>query len=92
LAPNVLAEDGSIAIRICKQKFCADLIKAVGVPLIATSANTSGQPSPIAFREIEKEIIEKVDCIAGEDQHLGTNTASSILRIDLDGKLKIIRK
>ncbi len=49
LAPNLIAEDGSIGIRIVRDEFCKDLIRAWGKPIVSTSANISGQPSPVIF-------------------------------------------
>lgn len=61
LADNVLAADGSVAIRICKQDFCKTLIKRFRKPIVSTSANFSNQPSPSVFKEIVPEIIQQVD-------------------------------
>ena len=59
LPSELLAEDGSIAIRVVKKGFAKDLIKATGVPLIATSANLSGQKSPSNFDEIAPVILQR---------------------------------
>ncbi|MCK7556200.1 Sua5/YciO/YrdC/YwlC family protein [Chitinophaga sedimenti] len=50
LAPNVINEDGSVAIRIIKEDFCRHLVKRLRKPLVSTSANISGAPSPANFR------------------------------------------
>lgn len=63
LAENVLAEDGSVAIRICKEPFCKHLIKRLCKPIISTSANISGTLSPQVFSDIDRKIIDGVDYI-----------------------------
>jgi len=62
-ADNLIAKDGSIAIRICKDEFCRHLIKRSGKPIVSTSANISGMPTPKIFREISDEIKNGVDHI-----------------------------
>jgi L-threonylcarbamoyladenylate synthase len=60
-AENLIAEDGSIAIRIVQDKFCRHLVKRLGRPIVSTSANISGQPTPQTFHQISEEIIIGVD-------------------------------
>jgi L-threonylcarbamoyladenylate synthase len=62
-AENLIAGDGSIAIRIVRDKFCRHLVKRLGNPVVSTSANISGQPTPQTFREIGEEIKAGVDHI-----------------------------
>jgi L-threonylcarbamoyladenylate synthase len=89
LAPNVIAEDGSIAIRIIRNKFCQKLIKAFGKPIVSTSANISGQPAPLMFKRIPGEILNQVDYIVELDQEvLGEVKPSTIIRIKITGSLK----
>ena len=61
LAPNVLADDGSVAIRICKEPFCRHLIRRLRKPIVSTSANLSGKPPPQLFTKIDERIIKGVD-------------------------------
>ena len=63
LAENVLADDGSVAIRICNDEFCRHLIKRFRKPIVSTSANISGDTSPALFTEINDEIIKGVDYV-----------------------------
>ncbi|MGF7230474.1 L-threonylcarbamoyladenylate synthase [Arachidicoccus sp.] len=63
LAPSVVAVDLSIAIRICADEFCKEIIRGLDKPLLSTSANKSGEPSPRIFREISNKIAEEVDYI-----------------------------
>ncbi len=93
IAKNAIAEDGSIAIRIVKHDFCKQLIHRLNRPLISTSANISGKPAPGAFREITEDIKKKAEFIVPAPC-LGTPTGqpSSILKLELSGEVKIIRK
>ncbi|MDP1623624.1 MAG: L-threonylcarbamoyladenylate synthase [Bacteroidales bacterium] len=92
LAENVVAEDGSVAIRIVKTDFCRRLIHEFGKPIVSTSANISGEGSPISFRDIVQEIIRGVDYVVDEslnDSH--EPKPSRIIKLDPDGKFTIIR-
>jgi L-threonylcarbamoyladenylate synthase len=92
LAPSLLAEDGSIGIRITKDPFCKDLIKKLNKPLVSTSANISGMPSPSVFNEISEEIKSGVDYIVKwrQDDKVKAS-ASSIIKIDKGGLFRILR-
>jgi len=63
LADNLVASDGSIGIRICKEDFCRHLIKRFRKPIVSTSANISGETSPANFGEVTNEIKEKADYV-----------------------------
>ena len=63
LAKNLISEDNTIAIRICKEIFCSDLIKDFGKPIVSTSANIAGQKPPMNFSRIRDEIKKGVDYI-----------------------------
>jgi L-threonylcarbamoyladenylate synthase len=92
LAPNVISEDGSIAIRIVKDPFCRHLIKRLRKPLVSTSANISGAPSPARFSDVTADIRNGVDYIVKHRQdEAATSIASRIIRINKDGSIAIIR-
>ena len=61
LAPAVVAEDGSVGIRIPQHEFCRELVRRLRAPLVSTSANVSGEPSPASFRDIPQEIKDAED-------------------------------
>jgi L-threonylcarbamoyladenylate synthase len=63
LAENIMNEDGSIAIRICKDSFCKNLIRRFQKPIVSTSANLSGEPTPSMYLEIDNNVISRVDYI-----------------------------
>ena len=91
LAPSVLAENGSVGIRITKDPICLKLIRSIRKPIVSTSANLSGTPNPTAFSEIAKEIITNVDAVLEERTNEKMITPSQIIQIDLDGSVKVIR-
>jgi L-threonylcarbamoyladenylate synthase len=89
---NIRAEDGSIAIRIIKDEFCAELIRRLGKPLISTSANLSGQPPASTFDKVDPLIKEKVDYIVGiHHSRVASIKPSTIVKFDENGALKVIR-
>jgi L-threonylcarbamoyladenylate synthase len=93
LAENVPAPDGSIAIRITKDKFCKELIHKSARPLVSTSANISGAQPPINFSEITDEIKNVVDYIVQHRQkENAAGKASTIIRLGLKGEIEFIRK
>ncbi len=92
LAPNVLADDGSVAIRICKEPFCRHLIKRFRKPIVSTSANFSGQPSPQVFSDINKRIIKGVDCAVTYRRDDNTKAQPSSIIKWKNGKPIIIRE
>ena len=63
LPPELIAEDGSIAIRVCRNPFCSDLIRQLKKPLVSTSANLSGETPPENFKSISDEIRKGVDYV-----------------------------
>ncbi len=92
LADNLLAEDGSVAIRICEEPFCKNLIKRFRKPIVSTSANISGYPSPLNFKDIDQIIINGVDYVVNYRQDdMEPRKPSSIIKWEKDGTLSIIR-
>ena len=92
LAPNAVAEDGSVGIRIPLNDDCVDLCRRLGRPVISTSANVSGEPSPKTFADIPEEIKAAADYIVEPSLEKGsTGKASQIIKVGLDGQIKIIR-
>ncbi len=91
LADNVLAANGSVAIRICKDDFCRHLIKRFRKPIVSTSANTSGMPSPSLYREITAEIRNGVDYIVRYRQEDAEPAAPSAIVEWKNGEVVVIR-
>lgn len=93
LAPNLLAEDGSVGIRVTNEEFSKRLCRQFRKAIVSTSANISGQPSPACFSEISEEIKSMVDYVVGYRQdEAGQPKPSSIIKLDKGGVIKIIRK
>lgn len=92
IAPNALAEDGSMGFRITNDSVCQRIIQQLNKPLISTSANLSGQPSPTCFDDISPEIKAKVDYIFDERTKEKMTKPSTIIKINNDSSFKIIRK
>ncbi|MDA3878993.1 MAG: L-threonylcarbamoyladenylate synthase [Prolixibacteraceae bacterium] len=93
LAPNLIASDGSIGIRITNEAFTQHLLQRFRKPIVSTSANLSNKPSPSCFDDIHESIKTKVDYIVKYRQSDVMDCApSSIIRLGVSGLIKIIRK
>lgn len=92
LPEGIIAKDGSVAIRICKDDgSCGDLLYKLRKPLVATSANISGKNAPFAFNQIPNELVENVDVVY-KPNYIGTiDKPSQIIKLNRDGSFKIIR-
>jgi L-threonylcarbamoyladenylate synthase len=92
LPDNLVAEDGSIGIRVTNDPFCKALIKRLQKPLVSTSANLSGQPTPAFYNAINDVIKNGVDYVVEHRRDDNTPRQSSrIVRIQDDGSLQILR-
>ena len=91
LAENAVAENGSVAIRICKDDFCKTLIKRFRKPIVSTSANISGEKTPAIFREISDKIKQGVDYVVHYRQNDEQIAAPSAIIKWQDGKIEVIR-
>lgn len=93
LAPNLIAEDGSIAMRITREEFSKQLCYRFQKPIVSTSANISGEPTAQNYCDISQEIIDAVDyvCWTRRQEHK-PHKPSSIIRLREDGQVEIIRK
>ena len=93
LAANLLAEDGSVGIRVTNEDFSKRLCQQFRKAIVSTSANISGQPSPKNFSEISEEVKSAVDYIVGYRQEEMSNPKpSSIIKLGKGGVIKIIRE
>ena len=93
LAPNLIAEDGSIAMRITKEPFSRELCYRFQKPLVSTSANISGQPAASNYCDISQDLLDAVDyiCLSRRQEHK-PHTPSSIIKLNKNGEVSIIRK
>jgi L-threonylcarbamoyladenylate synthase len=92
LAAGVCSNDGSVAVRICHDEFCLELIGRFRKPIVSTSANFSGSPSPGNFSEIEETLLVKADYVVKYRQDdRGRSKPSPVIKVSTDGSVKIIR-
>lgn len=93
LAPSVINEDGTVAIRIVQEPFCRHLVKRLRKPLVSTSANISGHPSPAFFADIDPAIKSGVDYAVNYRQtDLTPSRPSRIIKMGKDGSIQVIRE
>lgn len=93
LAPNLLAADGSVGIRIVQHPFCSALLQRFRKPIVSTSANISGYPAPATFGEIDQAIIDGVDHVVayGQDD-TQRRAASVVMKLEPGGLFSFIRR
>ena len=93
LARNTVAADGTVGIRIPLMEWCRQLVFKLGRPIVSTSANISGEPTPQRFSDIPQEIKDAVDFVVPPSVDTeSTGKASQILKVGLRGEIEIIRK
>lgn len=92
LAKNIMNEDNTVAIRLVKHKFCQQLIREFGKPIISTSANISGEKTPLQYGQISTEIKDKVDFIVERKHDTSTyQQPSKLIRINKDNSIEYLR-
>jgi L-threonylcarbamoyladenylate synthase len=92
VSSKILAADGSIAIRLVKDEFCQKLIRKLGRPVVATSANRTGQATPRYFEDVDPAITSKVDYVVRLPHKSTTHyRQSTIIRLEVNGEIKFIR-
>ena len=94
IAPNLAADDGSLGVRAADHPFCQEVIRRLGAPLVSTSANLSGHPSPRAYHEIEEELRRRVDyCVPPLPAFVsGETRGSRIVKVDEEGNETVVRE
>lgn len=93
LASNLIAEDGSVGIRVTNEEFSKRLCQQFRKAIVSTSANISGQPSPANYSEITEELKSMVDYVVGyRQEEMGHPKPSSIIKLDKGRVIKIIRE
>ncbi|MBU2945208.1 L-threonylcarbamoyladenylate synthase [Zobellia uliginosa] len=92
VAKNLFAEDNTLAIRVASDKFCRYLINKFKKPIVSTSSNLSGKPTPKSFNEIDPVILKGVDYVVNLQPEQKSAVPSAIIKLGNDGTVKIIRK
>jgi len=92
VAPNIIAEDQTLGVRLVKEPFCFKLMERMKRPLVSTSANITGMYTPKSFKEISPEIIKGVDYVVNLQREKICDKPSTIIKLSLDNQVKIIRK
>jgi len=93
LAANLIAPDGTVGIRVTKEEFSQKLCRQFGKPVVSTSANFSGEPAPANFPEINRDILRLVDYVVNyRSDETRKSKPSSIIRLEKNGVIKVIRK
>lgn len=92
LPSSLIAPDGTIAIRIVRNEFCKKLISLFGKPIVSTSANLSGEPTPVRYQDISEELKSKMDYIVNQEiGSIGDVKPSTIIRFIDDYNFEIVR-
>lgn len=92
VAPNIIAEDKTLGVRIVKEPFCFKLMERMKRPLVSTSANISGMFTPKSFKEISPEILKGVDYVVNLHHDKICDKPSTIIKLTSDSQVKVIRK
>jgi L-threonylcarbamoyladenylate synthase len=92
VAKNLIAPDNTLGIRLVKEPFCFKLMERMKKPLVSTSANITGQPTPKSFKEISPEIIKGVDYVVNLHRDKIAGKPSTIIKLTNDSQVKVIRK
>ncbi len=93
LSAKVIADDGSVAIRIPRNEFCVEMIRRLGKPVVSTSANISGEETPSCFAEINAAILDGVEHIVEPSlEETSTGRSSQIIKLGSGGEVKVIRE
>ncbi len=92
VAANIIGEDQTLGVRIVREPFCYKLMERMKKPLVSTSANISGEPTPLSFKEISPEILNGVDYVVNLHREKVGGKPSAIIKLTSDSQVKIIRK
>jgi len=92
IAENLVAKDNTLAIRAVNHDFCKKIIRFLGRPIVSTSANLAGKPTPKSFKEIDDAIIKDVDYVVNLHQQKNGGNPSTIIKLSNSSGVKIIRE
>jgi L-threonylcarbamoyladenylate synthase len=93
LAPDLVAPDGTVGLRVVKDEFCHKVVRRLGHGLVSTSANKAGEPTPAVYSEVSAEILRGADYVVNWRQDDTTRVAPSrVVRLGEGGKLEVVRE
>ncbi len=92
VAQNLIADDQTLAIRVTNDRFCKNLIQRFAKPIVSTSANLAGEPTPRSYAEISEHILKGVDYVVNLKRDAMNANPSSIIKLGKDGTVKVIRE
>ena len=92
VVPSLIAADNSLGMRIVKEPFCFKLMERMKKPLVSTSANISGKPTPLSFKDIDPNIIKGVDYVVNLGRDKIAGKPSTIIKLGNDAVVKVLRK
>lgn len=93
VAPNLIPEEGTLGVRVPDHAFCQRILRGLGRPIVSTSANLSGEATPVGLQEVARQIVEGVDRIVDPRfEGKPTRRASSIIAFGEGGEVKVIRE
>jgi len=93
VAPQLVAPDGTVCLRVVKDEFCHKVVRRLGHGLVSTSANKAGEPTPAVYTEIEEAILRGADHVVGWRQDDDTRVAPSrVVRLGEGGQLQVVRE
>lgn len=91
VAKNLVGADNTLGIRLVKEPFCFKLMERLKKPLVSTSANISGEPTPNSFSEISPAIVQGVDYVVNLYRDRQNGKPSTIIKLTMDSQVKVIR-
>ena len=93
VAANLIPDEGTLGVRIPDHEFCQRMLRALGRPVVSTSANISGEPTAVGLQDVTREIVDGVDFVVNPRfEGKPTRKASSIIAFGEGGEVKIIRE
>lgn len=93
VAENLIPDEGTLGVRIPDHEFCRRMLKGLGKPIVSTSANISGEATPVGLQDVDKEVVDGVDFVVNPRfEGKPTRKASSIIAFGEGGEVKIIRE
>ena len=93
VAENLIPDERTLGVRIPDHAFCQRMLRSLGKPIVSTSANVTGEPTPVGLQDVDREIVDGVDFVVSPRfEGKPTRKASSIIAFGENGEVKVIRE